>query len=156
MILLFVFLGPVSELALVAWATSGDIEHIPTAIVDRDHSAASRALVQALENTETFDADYYPLDEAEARALVDRARCWWRCSSRRVLRSTWLALQRPGPGADHPGRSRSQRRPRRRDERRGGGGRLCPGDRLDAFGLRRRRSGARSSTWTCGSGSTRS
>ncbi len=71
MILVFVFFGPISELALVAWATSGDIDHIPTAIVDRDHSAASRALVQALENTETFDASYYPRDEQEARALVD-------------------------------------------------------------------------------------
>ncbi len=71
MILLFVFMGPISELALVAWATSGDIEHIPTAIIDRDRSAASRALVQALENTETFDANYYPRDEEEARALVD-------------------------------------------------------------------------------------
>jgi ABC-2 type transport system permease protein len=72
LILLFVLLGPVSELALVAWATSGDIEHLPTAIVDRDRTEASRALVQALENTETFDADYYPLDERVARDLVDR------------------------------------------------------------------------------------
>ena len=71
MILLFVFLGPVSELALVAWATSGDIDHLPTAIVDQDRTASSRALVQALENTDTFDADYYPLDEEEARDLVD-------------------------------------------------------------------------------------
>lgn len=71
MILLFVFFGPISELALVAWATSGDIEHVPTAIVDWDRSATSRALIQALENTETFDADYYPQDEEEASALVD-------------------------------------------------------------------------------------
>jgi len=71
MILLFVLLGPVSELVMVAWATSGDIEHIPTAIVDRDHSAASRRLVQALQNTGTFDADYYLADEDEARAMVD-------------------------------------------------------------------------------------
>lgn len=71
MILLFVFLGPVSELTLVAWATSGDIDHLPTAIVDQDRTASSRALVQALENTATFDADYYPLDEEEARSLVD-------------------------------------------------------------------------------------
>jgi ABC-2 type transport system permease protein len=71
MILLFVFFGPITELALVAWATSGDIEHIPTAIVDWDRSATSRALIQALENTETFDADYYIQDEEEARVLVD-------------------------------------------------------------------------------------
>jgi len=71
MILLFVFLGPVSELAMVAWATSGDIDHLPTAIVDRDHTATSRELVKALENTDSFDANYYPLDEGEARELVD-------------------------------------------------------------------------------------
>jgi ABC-2 type transport system permease protein len=71
MILLFVFFGPISELALVAWATSGSIEHIPTAIVDRDRTATSRALVQALENTATFDAVYHTLSEDEARAWVD-------------------------------------------------------------------------------------
>jgi ABC-2 type transport system permease protein len=71
MILLFVFFGPISELALVAWATSGSIDHIPTAIVDRDRSAASRALVQALENTSTFDTVYHTLDVDEARAWVD-------------------------------------------------------------------------------------
>jgi ABC-2 type transport system permease protein len=71
MILLFVFFGPISELALVAWATSGAIDHIPTAVVDWDHSASSRALVQALENTDTFDANLHPANEEEARALVD-------------------------------------------------------------------------------------
>lgn len=71
MILLFVLLGPVSELALVAWATSGDIEHLPTAIVDQDRTEASRALVRALENTETFDADFHLLDKESARDLVD-------------------------------------------------------------------------------------
>ena len=71
LILLFVFLGPATELSLVAWSTSGDIDHVPTAIVDRDRSAASRALVLALENTETFDAIHYPLDEDAAAALVD-------------------------------------------------------------------------------------
>jgi ABC-2 type transport system permease protein len=72
MILLFVILGPISELALVAWATSGDIEHIPTAIVDHDLTSASRALVVALENTETFDAVHFPADEDEAIEMVDR------------------------------------------------------------------------------------
>jgi ABC-type multidrug transport system permease subunit len=71
MILLFVILGPMSELSLVAWATSGAIEHIPTAIVDQDRTPASRRLVQTLENTATFDANYYLQDEVEARSLVD-------------------------------------------------------------------------------------
>lgn len=71
LILIFIILGPVSELTLVAWATSGDIEHIPTAIVDWDRTPTSRQFVQTLENTDTFDADYYLADELEARSLVD-------------------------------------------------------------------------------------
>jgi ABC-2 type transport system permease protein len=71
LILLFVFLGPATELSLVAWSTSGAIDHIPTAVVDRDRTAASRALVEALENTDTFDATHYSSDEASAAALVD-------------------------------------------------------------------------------------
>ncbi|MFQ6014892.1 MAG: ABC transporter permease [Anaerolineae bacterium] len=71
LILIVIILGPVSELALVAWATSADIEHIPTAIVDRDRTTASRELVQALVNTRTFDANFYLDSEAQARDLVD-------------------------------------------------------------------------------------
>ncbi len=67
----FIVLGPVSELTLIAWSTSADIEHLPTAIVDQDRTEASRALVLALENSETFDANYYPANERELRALVD-------------------------------------------------------------------------------------
>ncbi len=71
MILIFIIVGPMSELALVAWATSGDIEHIPTAVVDRDQTPASRRLVRVLVNTDIFDADFYPKDEVEAQALVN-------------------------------------------------------------------------------------
>ena len=67
----FIVLGPVSELVFIAWSTSGDIQHLPTAIVDHDRSEASRALVVALENSETFDANYYPANEGELRALID-------------------------------------------------------------------------------------
>lgn len=67
----FIVLGPVSELTLIAWSTSADIEHLPTAIVDQDRTEASRALALALENSETFDANYYPANERELRALVD-------------------------------------------------------------------------------------
>jgi len=67
----FLVLGPVSELVFIAWATSADIEHLPTAVVDHDRTEASRALVLALENSETFDADYYPASERELRTLID-------------------------------------------------------------------------------------
>ncbi len=67
----FLVLGPVSELLLVAWSTSSPIEHLPTAIVDRDNTPLSRGLVVALENSETFDAAYYPASESELASLLD-------------------------------------------------------------------------------------
>jgi ABC-2 type transport system permease protein len=67
----FLVLGPVSELVLVAWSTSSPIEHLPTAIVDRDNTALSRGLVVAMENSETFDANRYPASEEDLANLLD-------------------------------------------------------------------------------------
>lgn len=67
----FLVLGPVSELIFIAWSTSAPIEHLPTAIVDQDRTELSRGLVVALENSETFQADYYPDSEHEVSALLD-------------------------------------------------------------------------------------
>ena len=54
-----VLIGPLLEMSLIAWATSAPIHHLPTAVVDLDRSAESRALLVALHNTETFDFDFY-------------------------------------------------------------------------------------------------
>ena len=67
----FLVLGPVSELVFIAWSTSSPIEHLPTAVVDRDRTEVSRALVVALENSATFDAEYYPQNEGELTQLID-------------------------------------------------------------------------------------
>ena len=72
----FVLLGPLTELLLVAWSTSQGIEHLPTAVLDMDHSAASRGLIEAMINTETFDPflvetqDQLTSDIARGNALV--------------------------------------------------------------------------------------
>jgi ABC-2 type transport system permease protein len=68
----FIVLGPLSELLLVGWATSSHIEHLPTAVLDADRSAESRALVAAMENSHTFDVSHYPASPAEVVDLVDR------------------------------------------------------------------------------------
>jgi len=54
-LLLFLMFGPVLELVLVAQATSAGIAHLPSAIVDLDRTAESRAFLTALENAGTFD-----------------------------------------------------------------------------------------------------
>lgn len=55
LMILFVLLGPLSEMLMVAWSTSQGINHLPTAVLDLDRTAASRGLITAMANTETFD-----------------------------------------------------------------------------------------------------
>ena len=68
----FVTLVPLGELLLIGWATSSHIEHLPTAVLDADSSAESRALVTALENTRTFEISHFPDSPAAVNDLVDR------------------------------------------------------------------------------------
>lgn len=67
-----VILGPVLELIAVAYISTAGIEHLPTAVVDLDHSAESRALITALANTGTFDIRYFPPSPTDLPLLVDR------------------------------------------------------------------------------------
>lgn len=64
--------GGVLELLLVGWATSRPITNLPMIVMDLDHTAASRMVIQSLENSETFDiVDYvYQMEEIE-QALIN-------------------------------------------------------------------------------------
>lgn len=66
-----VTLGPLSEMSMVAWSTAAPIEHLPTAVVDLDRSQESRDLLEALNNTKTFDFRYYLDSVDETRSLVE-------------------------------------------------------------------------------------
>ncbi len=74
----FVLLGPLSELLMIAYSTSQGIDHLPTAVLDLDLSPASRALVAAMENSETFDPYYVTsLDDVTADVAGGRAMAAW-------------------------------------------------------------------------------
>ncbi|MCA9922729.1 MAG: ABC transporter permease [Anaerolineales bacterium] len=74
----FVLLGPLSELLMIAWSTSQGIDHLPTAVLDLDYSPASRALVTAMENSETFDPYYVAsLDDITSDISTGRAMAAW-------------------------------------------------------------------------------
>jgi ABC-2 type transport system permease protein len=89
--------GALLETALVAYSGSVPIEHLPLAVLDQDRSWASRALVVALENTETFDANYYLTDLDEVRRLVDRGK-----ATAAVVISYGFAQQLEDPMAPPP------------------------------------------------------
>ncbi len=71
LLLVLALFGALTETAMVAYAGSVPIEHLPLAVLDQDKSGASRALVAALENTRTFDAEYYLTDLDEVRRVID-------------------------------------------------------------------------------------
>lgn len=60
-----------SEIVLCGWAVTMEVRHIPTAIVDRDHSPVSRALIERFREAKGFHLDYYPSDEAQVEGLLD-------------------------------------------------------------------------------------
>lgn len=68
----FMLFGGVLELLLVGWATSRPITNLPLMVLDHDRSAASRAVVRALENTGTFTLEELAPDMDVVRAAMER------------------------------------------------------------------------------------
>ena len=63
----FMLFGGVMELFMVGWATSRPIANLPMMVLDLDKTPASRQIVVALENAETFDlqAQVYQMADIE-------------------------------------------------------------------------------------------
>ncbi|RME74275.1 MAG: ABC transporter permease [Chloroflexi bacterium] len=69
-----VLIGPLLEMSLIAWSTSAPIQNLPTAVVDLDRSAESRALLTALENTRTFDFTFYLDNPNDVTPLIEHGK----------------------------------------------------------------------------------
>jgi ABC-2 type transport system permease protein len=68
----FMLFGGALELLLVGWATSRPITNLPLMVLDQDQSAASRAVVVALENTGTFVLEAEAPDMTTIQHAMDR------------------------------------------------------------------------------------
>ncbi len=68
----FMLFGGALELLLVGWATSRPITNLPLMVLDQDQSAASRAVVVALENTGTFVLEAEAPDMTTIQYAMDR------------------------------------------------------------------------------------
>ena len=60
-----------AEILLCGWAITMEVRHIPTAVLDRDNSPASRALIEQFQQSSNFHLDFYPSDEANVEDLLD-------------------------------------------------------------------------------------
>jgi ABC-2 type transport system permease protein len=74
----FMLIGGAMELLLVGWATSRPITNLPLMVLDHSQSAASRAVVTALENTGTFHLtaqvnDMQTIQDAMQRGQINAA-----------------------------------------------------------------------------------
>ena len=68
----FMLIGGAMELLLVGWATSRPINNLPIMVLDHNHSAASREIVVALENTGTFSQPEYVSDMPTIEDALNR------------------------------------------------------------------------------------
>jgi len=60
-----------AEIVLCGWAITMEVRHIPTAVLDRDNSPASRSLIERFQQGQSFHLDFYPSDEADVESLLD-------------------------------------------------------------------------------------
>jgi ABC-2 type transport system permease protein len=67
----FMLFGGAIELLLVGWATSRPITNLPMMVFDLDQSKASREIITALENTETFKIDPYVNSFSDIQVAMD-------------------------------------------------------------------------------------
>ncbi len=65
-----IMFGPVAELVLIGIATSSNIQHLPTVVLNRDQGERGAALVQMLDASPVFDLGHEVTDEAQARDLL--------------------------------------------------------------------------------------
>jgi len=74
LLLRLIFIMPVLQLIMFGYVVGADVTHLPTAVVDHDRSATSRALVHAFENSTYFDVVERPASESALLPLFDGTR----------------------------------------------------------------------------------
>jgi len=72
--LVIMFMMPVVQLVLLGYTATTDIEHLPTAVLDQDHTPQSRQLIDAYRASNYFDILFYLRSEDELGRLMDGGR----------------------------------------------------------------------------------
>ncbi|MCP4535690.1 MAG: ABC transporter permease [Chloroflexi bacterium] len=72
LLLVFLLLGPLLELTMMGGLTGGGIKNLPLAVVDLDHSRASRELIAKLGQQDELLIKAYGDDVAQAREWMQR------------------------------------------------------------------------------------
>ncbi|WP_239022357.1 ABC transporter permease [Raineyella fluvialis] len=73
LLLRIIFAMPVVQLIMFGYVVAADVNHLPTAVVDLDHSAVSRQVEDAFTASGYFTIDAHPMTESGVRPLMDSA-----------------------------------------------------------------------------------
>lgn len=65
---------PIIQLLLFGYAINANPKHLPTAVLDGDHTTFTQAFVQGLSHTKYYHIKYYPKSEKAADALLQSGR----------------------------------------------------------------------------------
>ncbi len=68
---IFIFVFPLVQLVLVAQTAGRDPANLPLAVWDQDHSAVSREMARALDNSTELALRYLPTSQHEVQRLMD-------------------------------------------------------------------------------------
>jgi len=68
---IFIFVFPLVQLVLVAQTAGRDPANLPLAVWDQDHSAVSREMARALDNSAELALRYLPTSQHEVQRLMD-------------------------------------------------------------------------------------
>lgn len=63
---------PIMQLIMFGFAVNTDPRHLPTALIDRDHSVFSRSVIRAVENSTYMDIAYRPDRQEAAEELIKK------------------------------------------------------------------------------------
>jgi ABC-2 type transport system permease protein len=65
------FLPPIMQCLIFGYAATYDLSHVPYAVLDQDHSAASQQLLAALDGSRVFERIAQPTRAADIAPLID-------------------------------------------------------------------------------------
>jgi ABC-2 type transport system permease protein len=68
------FLPPIMQCLIFGYAATYDLSHVPYAVLDQDHSAASQQLLAALDGSRVFERIAQPTRAADIAPLIDDRR----------------------------------------------------------------------------------
>jgi ABC-2 type transport system permease protein len=71
LLIVVLIVAPVLQLSLLAWSTGRSVTDLPLAMLDMDHSAASRAIALELDNRKELALRYYATDMAQLTQWLD-------------------------------------------------------------------------------------